>query len=54
MGIMEKKMETAITGDIGSRVLGLPKPSNVVPFWVWYGLLVRTIIRNAKKVLHWR
>ena len=41
MGIMEKKMETTITGDIGFRVLGLPRPSNVVPFgfgmffWVW-------------------
>ena len=37
MGIMEKKMETALMSYIGFRVEGLPRPSNVVPFWVWYG-----------------
>ena len=35
-------------------IWGLPGPSNVVPFWVWYGFLVRTLIRPTKKVLHWR
>ena len=23
-------------------------------FWIWYGFLVRTLIRTTKKVLHWR
>ena len=32
----------------------VPGPSNVVPFWVWYGFLVRILIRTTKKVLHWR
>ena len=32
----------------------LPRPSNVVPFGVWYGFLVRILIRTTKKVLHWR
>ena len=27
----------------------LPRPSNVVPFWVWYGFWVRTLIRIPKK-----
>ena len=46
-------METTI---IGFRVmLGLlSRPSNVVPFWVWYFCLVRTLIRTTKKVLHCR
>ena len=46
-------METTI---IGFRVmLGFYSgPSNVVPFWVWYGFLVRTLIRATEKVLHWR
>ena len=30
------------------------RPSNVVPFWVWYRFLVRALIRTTKKVLHWR
>ena len=34
-------------------IWGLPRPSNVVPFWVWYGFLARTL-RTTKKVLHWR
>ena len=33
---------------------GLPRPSNVVPFWGWYSFWVRTLIRTTKKVLHWR
>ena len=32
----------------------VPRPSNVVPFWVWYGFLVRILIRTTNKVLHWR
>ena len=36
------------------NLLSDPIPSNVVPFGVWYGFLVRTLIRTAKKVLHWR
>ena len=32
----------------------LPGPSNVVPFWVLYVFLARTLIRTTKKVLHWR
>ena len=32
----------------------LPGPSNVVPFWVWYGFLVGTLVRTTKKGLHWR
>ena len=47
-------METTIMGYIGSRVQGLPEPSNVATFRVWYGFLVRTLIRTTKKVLHWR
>ena len=45
---------------IGSRLTAsnrpkaLPEPSDVVPFWVWYGLLVGTLIRTTKKVLHGR
>ena len=48
---------------VGVRGLGLgvewvgwclPGPSNVVPYWVWYGFLVRAFIRTTKKVLHWR
>ena len=38
----------------GLRPWGLPRPSNVVLFGVWYGVLVRTLIRTIKKVLHWR
>ena len=30
------------------KVEGLPGPSNVVPFWVWYVVLVRTLIRATK------
>ena len=26
----------------------LPRPSNVVLFWVWYGFLVRILIRSTK------
>ena len=50
---MEKKVETTI---IGFRVmLGLySRPSNVVPFWVWYVFSVRVLTRTTKKVLHWR
>ena len=36
----------------GSR--GLPRPSNVVPFWIWYVFVIRVLIRITKKVLHWR
>ena len=25
------------------------RPSNVVPFWVWYGFLVRVLTRTTKK-----
>ena len=52
IGIVEKKMETAI---IELRViLGLySRPSNVIPFWVCYGFLVRILVRTTKKVLHW-
>ena len=32
----------------------LPGSSNVVPFWVWYGFVVRILNRTTKKVLHWR
>ena len=41
-------METTI---LGSRVmLGFySTPSNVVPFWVWYGFWVRTLIRTTQK-----
>ena len=31
------------------RVWDLPGHSKVVPFWVWYGFLVRTLIRTTKK-----
>ena len=27
----------------------IPRPSNVVPFWVWYGFLVRILIRTTQK-----
>ena len=29
-------------------------PSNVFPFWAWYGFRVRIATRTTKKVLHWR
>ena len=39
---------------VGLGFRGLPRPSNVVPFWVWYDFLVRVLARTTKKVLHWR
>ena len=27
-----------------------PRPSNVVPFWVWYDFLVRILVKTTKKV----
>ena len=38
------------TGADRNVVEGLPGPSNVVPFWVWYVLWIWT----TKKALHWR
>ena len=38
---------------VGDLSLSSPGPSNVVPYWVWYGFLVRTFIRTTKKVLCW-
>ena len=38
-------METILMGYIGFRV----SPSNVIPFGVWYGFLVRTLMRSTKK-----
>ena len=69
METTRKNMETTIAcwgyiGDKGKEngnyysILGLYwviwRPSYVVPFWVWYGFLVRILIRTTKKVLHWR
>ena len=34
--------------------MALPGPSNAVPFVVWYGFLVRTLIWTTNKVPHWR
>ena len=28
--------------------------SNVLPFWVWYGLCLRVLRREPEKELHWR
>ena len=48
--------------DWGPRISGqglwmhlqdLPGLSNVVPFWVWYGFLGRTLIRTTKKGTTW-
>ena len=44
---MPKPENPAILGNI-------PGTSDVVPFWVWYGFLVRTLIKATKNVLHWR
>ena len=30
---------------------GIPRPSNVIPFWDWYGFWVRTRMRTTQKVL---
>ena len=30
-------------------LLPLPRPSNVVPFWVWYGFLVRIFFWGYQK-----
>ena len=38
----------------GLAFKGLPGPSNVDPFWVWYGFGVKMLIRTPKKVLRWR
>ena len=44
-----------VAGESSSRVVqGLPKGSNVVPFWDLYGFWVRDYNILPKKELHWR